>query len=177
MTQSRILSFYRNGVDDYGRTFDQILHWDRDRLEFTHNYIQWLFPLRERSGANPGAPTLSAADIQAFRTDPTLQKQLLRALSLMLDFYGLKLVNEPTLRVQRRHDFDECAANWLQSYNHNFLRVTRILRSLRTLGLGSYASVLFEALHAIYQQHAAVIGAETYEYWQRAMLDRTLDAD
>ena len=32
-------------------------------LERTHDYIQWLFPLPERSSANPDAPRLSSADI------------------------------------------------------------------------------------------------------------------
>jgi hypothetical protein len=174
---SRILSFYRGGTDDEGRTLVEILGWDRERLEDTHDYIQWLFPLRERSAANPDAPLLSAADVRAFRTDAALQACLLDALRLMLGFYALELVEHPTPHVRRRGDFDIVAASWLRPFNHNFLRLTRILRSLRTLGLDSHARLLFEALRAIHDEHRAVVGEQTYGYWTRAMLDPSLTAD
>jgi hypothetical protein len=167
---SALLSFFRGGPDDRGRTLDEILSWNRDRLEYTHDYIQWLFPLRDRSGANPSAPVLSNADIQAFHTDPALQHQLRRALDRMLDFYGLQLVESPAAlpQVIRRETFDTLASEWLQPGNHNFLRLTRILKSLRTLGLQPYARATFEALRAIYADHAAIIGTRTFDFWQQA---------
>ena len=48
-----LVAFYRDGArDDEGRTLAEILAWDDDRLEEIHDFIQWLFPLPERSGAN-----------------------------------------------------------------------------------------------------------------------------
>jgi hypothetical protein len=173
---SRILTFFRGGADDRGRTLDEILAWNRERLEYTHDYIQWLFPLRERSGANPGAPVLTDTDVRAFATDAVLRQQLLRALRMMIDFYGLDLIDPetrdaPDPRVIRRPGFDGVATGWLFPGSHNFLRLTRILISLRTLGLDPYARALFEALRAIYADHASRIGATTYAYWQRAMAE------
>jgi hypothetical protein len=170
---SALLSFFRGGSDDRGRTLDEILTWNRDRLEYTHDYIQWLFPLRDRSGANPSAPVLSDADVQAFHSDPALQHHLRRALRLMLDFYGLQLIEPPTAppQVIRRETFETFAPEWLQPGNHNFLRLTRILKSLQTLGLQSHARATFEALRAIYDEHGPVIGRRTFDFWLR-----TLDA-
>ena len=49
----RILSFYRRAdTDDRGRMLDEIRSFDLGHLESVHDYIQWLFPLAERSGAN-----------------------------------------------------------------------------------------------------------------------------
>ena len=48
------------GVDAAGRTFDEIVGLDPFRLEHRHDYIQWLFPLAEPSGAVAGAPLGSA---------------------------------------------------------------------------------------------------------------------
>ena len=61
------MRFFAGGADDDGRTFDEILGWDDARLEMVHDYIQWIFPLPERSGANPWAPVLDAATIAAIR--------------------------------------------------------------------------------------------------------------
>lgn len=41
---SALVRFYRGGADDRGRTLEQILAWDRDRLEAVHDDIQWIFP-------------------------------------------------------------------------------------------------------------------------------------
>lgn len=167
---SPLLSFFRGGPDDRGRTLDEILTWNRHRLEYTHDYIQWLFPLRDRSGANPSAPVLTDDDVQAFHTDPALQRDLLRALRLMLNFYGLQLIESPTTppEVIRRETFKTLAPEWLTPGNHNFLRLTRILKSLHTLGLQPHARATFEALRAIYVEHAAIIGTRTFEFWQQA---------
>ena len=66
--------------------------FDFHELEFNHDYIQWLFPLPEPSGANASAPLLSKDDIAAFASDESLRKALLQSFELMLQFYGLDLV-------------------------------------------------------------------------------------
>ncbi|HLB99097.1 MAG TPA: opioid growth factor receptor-related protein, partial [Acetobacteraceae bacterium] len=74
------MAFYRDGArDDEGRTLAEILAWDDDRLEEIHDFIQWLFPLPERSGANPSAPTLDAETIATFRADAGMRSRLRQA--------------------------------------------------------------------------------------------------
>lgn len=47
----RLVSFYAGASpDDSGRYLRDTHIWPDDRLERTHDYIQWLFPLREQSG-------------------------------------------------------------------------------------------------------------------------------
>ncbi|NLS93662.1 MAG: hypothetical protein GXX96_15995 [Planctomycetaceae bacterium] len=44
---STILAFYSGWrADSEGRTLDEIRAWGFDQLERSHDYIQWLFPLR-----------------------------------------------------------------------------------------------------------------------------------
>jgi hypothetical protein len=70
-----LIAFYRDGAhDDRGRSLTEILAWPDDRLEDVHDFIQWLFPLPEPSGANPSAPTLDAATIQAFHATPAMRE-------------------------------------------------------------------------------------------------------
>ncbi len=67
----RIVPFYLGTQrDSEGRTIAEIWAWDFEKLEYIHDYIQWLFPLPERSAFNPDAPIVDDEVIQAFQTDP-----------------------------------------------------------------------------------------------------------
>ncbi|MGE4062304.1 MAG: opioid growth factor receptor-related protein [Rhodospirillaceae bacterium] len=160
---SELLDFYRGvGTDAAGRTIEQIWAWDAKRLEMVHDYIQWLFPLPERSRFNPSAPLLTAADIAAFRTDTDLQARALRSLDLMLRFYGL----ERGPHIGRSADFS-AAAHWLQPLNHNHLRLTRIMLFLRHAALTAQADSLLSCLVDIAAKEGkAAIADRTLQFWR-----------
>jgi hypothetical protein len=72
-----IISFYSGKTpDDRGRYLKDIQQWPDHRLESVHDFIQWMFPLREPSGVNPGAPVLDPATIAEFRSNTGLQDNL-----------------------------------------------------------------------------------------------------
>ena len=143
--------------------------WDDARLEMVHDYIQWLFPLPERSGANPSAPVLDAESIAAIRGDAEMQGRLRAGFERMLAFYGFALEGDALVEGPR---FAAASRNWLHAGNHNHLRLTRMLRSLRVLGLEREASLLWDALRALYERESAAgrrtIAAETFAFWKRA---------
>jgi hypothetical protein len=134
-----------------------------------HEYIKLIFPLPERSGANPWAPVLDAATIAAIRGNAEMQERLGAAFLRMLAFYGFALDGD---RVVEGSGFAAASRNWLHAGNHNHLRLTRILRSLRVLGLEHEAAALWEALCLLYEREAAAgrqtITAETFAFWKRA---------
>lgn len=115
-------------------------------LEKEHDYIQWLFPLREPSGAVPDSPVLDAAAIATFQARPDLRSALRRSLDRMLAFYGLIWQNE---RIVPGDSFDKRSRIWLTPVNHNYLRLTRIITSLRLLGDDAGAAALFRCLAEI----------------------------
>lgn len=164
------LFYYGGGIDHRGRDLDQLQNQTLNGLECTHDYIQWLFPLRERSSANPHAPRLDDDDIRAFTDSDELRENLVRSLGVMLRFYGLEMTRTPEgIDIQRDDSFDDRKTVWLSPFNHNFLRITRILRSLTLLGCNDYARALFECLRGIYPEYSSVIGQETLSYWQSAL--------
>jgi hypothetical protein len=71
--------------------------------------------------------------------------------------------------VVRGAHFAERRHVWLTRGNHNFLRISRMLRSLTLLGLGAYASAFLKSLEDIYEEEASTIGNTTMEYWRRAV--------
>jgi hypothetical protein len=164
-----LIAFYSGkGMDAAGRRLEDVWRFSSEELEEKHDYIQWLFPLLEPSAFNPRAPVLDAGTIARFRADSSLRRNLERSLEVMLDFYGLELTGE---RIVRAGNFGERSANWLTGFNHNFLRLTRILKSLSLLGLESRAEQLFACLEEIYATHQRVISERTMAFWRKAVED------
>jgi hypothetical protein len=160
----RILAFYEGSApDDRGRMLGEVLAFDDAALESTHDFIQWLFPLRDRSRANPDAPVLDGKAIEVFRKRSELRSTLRRSLDRMLSFYGLRRDGE---RIVRSASFEK-RSHWLTPGNHNHLRLTRMLLSLRTLGLESDARALLDCL--------LHIAEDDRRNGQRRISDRTLN--
>jgi hypothetical protein len=161
---SRLVDFYRGEApDSEGRLLSEIWDWADHELEAVHDFIQWLFPLPERSGFNPRAPLLNAEDIATFQAEPLLRANLHRSFSRMLEFLGLVLT--PDGEVKEGRNFAARVGDVWASANHNWLRITRILRSLTLLGLAEDARCLFCWLEEMYRSRRFPIPADTFQYW------------
>jgi hypothetical protein len=173
MHASRCVAFYQGeGRDHRGRSLIDIHELGFSELEFSHDYIQWLFPLPEPSGANASAPLLSDDDISRFQADESLRRRLVQSFELMLGFFGLELAGTrdgSPVSVGRAGHFDERSQVWLRAGNHNFLRISRMLRSLTLLGCPSHASAFLQCLEKINGENPEAIGSTTLGYWRRAV--------
>ena len=146
-----IYAFLRgDGPDGRSRRLADVLGFDDDQIESTHDFIQWVFPLPEPSRAVPGAPVLGAKEAAAIRADPRAQDGMRAALARMTRFYAR-------------------ADGWLTAFDHNHLRITRIIAATRNL-LGKDAAAAFHA--AILARHEAAgrpINPDSLRRWQRAL--------
>lgn len=165
---SQLLDFYRGaGVDARGRRLEQIWAWSDADLEAVHDFIQWLFPLPERSAYNPNAPLLSDEEIAAFAADESLRGRLLRSYERFLAFAGL--LRRPDGSVADGPNLARREPDVWQGFNHNWLRITRVLRSLTLLGLADEAGAFFAWLRAAYEGRRYPIEASTFRYWSEAV--------
>ncbi|KAF1980912.1 hypothetical protein K402DRAFT_399009 [Aulographum hederae CBS 113979] len=180
-----LVNFYDPSVharSSHGRIHPDILAWDNHNLEASHNYIQTLFPLPEHSGFAT-APVVTSETFTAFRTRPELRAALLDSLVRMLDFYGFDCTRVPQKRSKKTDD--ESNANndplisislperpsfgkWFRRFDHNHLRITRIIRSLRILGLAAEAASFYRVLREADEAFPGVLGRESLMYWRRA---------
>ncbi len=166
MHTDSIVDFYSGGTDNRGRTLAQILAWSDGELEAVHDYIQWMFPTIQPSGVNPYAPLVTAGTIRTFEERPELRDALRRSLDRMLAFYGLRREDHTGRIVIDEKRFADRARTWLHPYNHNHLRLTRIMDSLAALGLREEAKALQQCLKDIYEGIGrGRVTAETYRYW------------
>lgn len=161
---SRLSDFYnRIGTNDSGRTLTNIWDFTINELEEVHDYIQWIFPLKEESRFQPNAPLLTDEDIEL------IDKEYVRvSFNLMLTFYGIVdngtfLVKDPNIWLHRSTD-------WITKGNHNFLRLTRILKSLRLFGMDHEATILILFLGSLYDEYKSTIGEITLDYWKAASI-------
>ncbi|KAI0429873.1 opioid growth factor receptor conserved domain-containing protein [Xylaria sp. FL1042] len=171
----RLVNFYdpaTKGPDAHGRTLDDILEWSDGRLESQHNYIQTVFPLPEGSGFGHRAPIIDEETMLIFGQSRELRKNLLRTLKRMLAFYGFdaedKDGHEFQLVITPRRDCEVGFSRWVVRLDHNHLRITRIIRSLRVLGLEGAAKDFYDALIGVYKARGAV-GSSTIGFWTRAL--------
>jgi hypothetical protein len=138
-----------SGRDAAGRSIYEVLGYGLGPLESRHDFIQWLFPLPTPSRAVPGAPVLTPSDIETLRASRIAQTNLAAATATMTRFYAV-------------------TDHWLQADNHNHLRISRIIKSLRLL-VGDAAADDFrrQVLRRV-ETTRAPISAATREFWDAA---------
>lgn len=166
-----IIGFYEGRKkNQVGMSIDDVRGMNNEELETDHHYIQWIFPDTEKSMAVLTSPVLSQLDIDTFLENAELQITMLEMFAKMLTFYGFRL--EIGGREMRKgYNFEERAKEWITPRNHNFLRLTRIMRSMSLLGQKELAKTLHNGLCEIYEdeKYKKTIGPITKEYWDESI--------
>lgn len=162
---SRIVDFYCFDGKNATHDFNSIMKFDFEQLEHNHRYIQWLFPLCKHSGYNLMAPTLTNKDISILRSNKFAMKRLEQAFVKMLDFYGYSYDGKMVMKNPNFHNRSVCWINGNNSTNHNYLRITRILKSLCLLGRRDLSRAFYNALLELNKDY--VIPEKTWIFWER----------
>ncbi len=137
------------GIDHRGRRLDDVLSFDDIKAEQTHDFIQWLFPLDEVSRSVSGAPVLSQTDIQLIHINSDAQANIRRSAAWFLGFL-------------ERND------QWRTKYNHNHLRITRVVKSLRLLTNDKEADEFKATIFDLLGDDLDLIDRKAVEFWEEA---------
>ena len=138
------------GPDHQGRYLQDIWDFDDKTIEQTHDFIQWIFPLTEKSMSVPGVPTLSAEDIEAIRTSEAARSNLERSANWYLGFL-------------QRND------HWIKAYDHNHLRITRAIKSLRLLVSKEIAKAFLNSVFDITGDRVDVVRQDAIGFWKSGL--------
>ncbi len=135
--------------------YSDVLNKPNDYLENAHNWIQYVFPTDKKSKYNKSAPTIPLEELALLRKDKRIISNLQNAYKRILDFYFAEDVK------------------WITKNNHNFKRITRIIRCLRLFGLDDEANTFFTMVREKVAHEEAVLGKtivkpKTIEYWEKA---------
>ncbi|MBA2117692.1 opioid growth factor receptor-related protein [Bremerella alba] len=164
---SRVVDFYcHDGTDPYGRSvLDMMALTDRE-LESQHDIIQWMFPLHETSSVNPDCPLVDEHSRHVLQENIDARQRMHEMITRFARFLGFELndegqfISELGLASNRE--------NWHSPMNHNQLRITRVIRSMRLFGFQREAEALFEAVtHSAVQSQC--VTERTLAYWKQAL--------
>ncbi len=125
---SEIIDFYEGKKTSCRHNLSDIWSYSFERLEDGHDYIQWMFPLNEPSNHNDDAPILTEEDINVFKKSPLLKWRIMTSVHIFMRFLHFT------------------TDTWVCTYDHNHLRITRMLKCLMLLGMKTEALALFEEL-------------------------------
>lgn len=160
---SDIIEFYEGGKPGKCRhLLTDIWTYSFQRLEDGHDYIQWMFPLDEPSVHNLDAPVLTEEDIAIFQASPKLKWRVMTSLHVFMTFLHFTV------------------DAWLVPYDHNHLRITRILKCLMLMGLVNQAEALLEEVNMIVNAARAAGGDENFmrkpqQFWFDAVYGEVED--
>jgi len=147
---TEIVSFLEGKTPDYrGRTFAMLLQQSDHQAETTHDYIQWMFPLDEPSRSVNGVPVLNELDIEEIRQSSLAQANLAKSTSWFLGFL-------------ERND------HWIIKYNHNHLRITRVIKSLRLLASDKAADEFRDKVLALAGDNLNLVDQKARGFWRSA---------
>jgi len=110
-----------------GNRRDTLLFLSDEEFESNHGFIQWAFPTNEKSYHNFTAPTL---DLES-------------AIWLAENQEFVTFLENMTVRFL---EFLQRNRHWVKSHDHNHLRISRALKSIRTLHSYELANWFYESV-------------------------------
>ena len=145
-----IIDFLEAKTPDYrGRMILSLWKQTDYQAESTHDYIQWLFPLDEPSRSVNGAPILTELDIDEIKESSLAQANLAKSASWFLGFL-------------RRNQ------HWVTKYDHNHLRITRAIKSLRLLASNEAADEFKKMVFEYLGDDLNLIDPKASSFWNSA---------
>ena len=135
--------------DHHGRILAMLLQQTDHQAETTHDYIQWLFPLDEPSRSVNGVPVLTELEIDEIRQSTLAQANLAKSARWFLGFL-------------------ERSSHWITKYNHNHLRITRVIKSLRLLASDEAADEFRDKVLVLAGVNLNLIDQKARGFWRSA---------
>ena len=132
-----------------GKTIAEIYTYTDQQIETDHTFIQWLFPTDEPSRSVPNSPVLRPNDVVLIKESEAAQANLKKSTDWYLGFL-----------TRNNH--------WVKIYDHNHLRITRVIKSLRLLVNDEVADSFRTALYNVLDADRVIIPQATRQFWDSA---------
>lgn len=167
---SDIIDFYKDKINANGKKgykFSEIIDWDDYRLEVEHDFIQWIFP-DKTGGVNINAPKLTDKDISIFKKDENIRKNVLKAVTRMMSFYGYIFIEGDVIQIKKLKRMEKGIIIGLYS-SHNYRRLTRMMIFLNKIDMKILSQMIMLSLcYAMHKEKTLrdkIIGTDTLKYW------------
>ena len=136
-------------TDFLGRNLQDIWKLSDKEIEQTHDFVQVVFPTNKPSMAvSHGFYLDSEALIEQIKNTPEAKKNILKSANWFLSFLA-------------RNTY------WNQKYDHNQLRITRVIESLRLLVSNEEADKFYRSVLELIEEDNKV-NLDTLVFWKNA---------
>ena len=137
------------GKDFKGRNLQDIWNYSDNEIEKKHDFIQMIFPLNQPSNSVfHGIYLDDSKVIEDLQKNPIVNSNMLKSANWFLSFL-------------------ERTNHWKQPNNHNHLRITRVIQSLRLLVSDKEADAFYNSVMALLSENNQ-INTLTLQYWEKA---------
>ena len=137
------------GRDFKGRTLNDIRSYTDHEIEHVHDFIQIVFPLNEESSASFHGYYLSHhLLVEQIKGNELAKRNIVKSAEWFLKFL-------------------ERNSNWKATYQHNHLRITRIIKCLRLLVSDQEADKFYNDVLYLLGHHNKINDA-TLTFWTNA---------
>lgn len=159
-TENDLYEFLLGNIqNDSKKSIYDLWYADTYFLEHNHKYMDWMFPLDVKSNSST-TPIILNKDM--FMGNKEIRKNILISFSVFLKFLGLKYEDG---KVIRGSNFASRSILWLNWDNHNYKRISRILRCLMLMGCEKEALAFYECLSELYES-GYNINRESLLHWR-----------
>jgi len=143
--------FLKNNESDFkGRSLSDIWSYNDEEIEKYHDFIQLIFPLNKQSrSAFHGYYLDKKGQIETIKNDEDIKKNILKSSYLFLGFL-------------------ERTNHWKSGYNHNQLRITRIIECLKLLVSDEEAKKFYDNVLSLIDDENKM-NKVTTKFWQDAL--------
>ena len=136
-------------ADFLGRNLQDIWDFSDEEIEKNHDFVQLVFPTNKPSMAvSHGLYLDSETLIEQIKKNPEAKKNIVKSASWFLSFL-------------------ERNTYWNQKYDHNQLRITRIIESLRLLVSNEEADKFYRSVLKLIEEDNKV-NLNTLVFWKNA---------
>lgn len=158
------------GPDAKGRMLADYLAFSTERWEECHDHMQWAFPTNTRSAFNPNAPVIP--DDFEFDGDPEVRAALRSLVMHYFNSLGIRTVEDPIFGYSFKFPDswgEEVVPYWASSFDHNMLRITRVIESLGIFGMKDLQEAVFHLFAIRFaSMFYETITAKTVAFWVAA---------
>jgi len=143
-------NFLTNAEPDFKNRFlNDIWNFSDEDIEHTHDFIQLLFPLNEKSeSVFHGYYLNTESSIINIKSNDLAKSNIVKSSKWFLSFL-------------------ERNSHWRRRHDHNYLRITRIIKSLRLLVSDDEADTFYQLmLNILTEEDRLKINSETLEFWK-----------
>lgn len=157
---ANLIDFYCNNQPNVdGELLYGILVMSVHELEHGHRWVQWVFPSDEPSKANNNSPLLDNETIEKLKSDTTFYNKFSASADMFFNFL-------------HAGESDDGKPVWLMLRNHNYMRITRVIKSAKLFDRFDIAERFYSYGRDLYDKWPEDIGEQTLSFWLNAYSDQ-----